>query len=71
MPQPQYVVWQYDQKEHWIALVDRIVVASINGGQQYELASEDGQVHGSHSALSSAQAQLSAWYSWVASRTAG
>jgi hypothetical protein len=66
MPHPQHVVWQHDQGEHWTARVDRLVVASIDGGQQYELTTEDGQVRGSHSALCSAQAQLTAWYSWVA-----
>jgi hypothetical protein len=66
MPHPQHVDWQHDQGAHWTARVDRVVVASISCGEQYELTTEDGLVRGSHSGLCSAQAQLAAWYSWVA-----
>ncbi|WP_416264430.1 hypothetical protein ACNANV_01140 [Curtobacterium flaccumfaciens pv. flaccumfaciens] len=35
---------------------------------QYELHTKDNQVHGSHTTPGNAQAQLGAWYSWVAAR---
>ncbi len=59
------LTWRRETETTWSAVDEEsAVVATIVLGRQYELASADGSVRGSHSALGSAQAQLEAWYQW-------
>ncbi|MCS6586942.1 hypothetical protein NYQ25_18390 [Curtobacterium flaccumfaciens pv. flaccumfaciens] len=67
MVRPQHIVWQHGPGDDWTARADGIIVGSVQHHDQYELYTNDNQVHGSHTTLGNAQAQLGAWYSWVAS----
>ncbi|GGL74344.1 hypothetical protein GCM10009706_11000 [Curtobacterium citreum] len=61
------LTWRQDSATTWCALEGDTVLGTIVLERQYELASVDGAVRGSHSALGSAQAQLEAWYQWSTS----
>ncbi|WIE85107.1 hypothetical protein [Curtobacterium sp. MCPF17_021] len=70
MVRPQRIVWHEGPGTDWTAHADGVTVGSIQHHDQYELHTTDNQVHGSHSTLGNAQAQLSAWYSWIAAQQA-
>jgi hypothetical protein len=66
MVRPQHIVWHEGPGDDWTARADGIVVGNVQHHALYELHTDDDQVHGSHTTLGNAQAQLGAWYSWVA-----
>jgi hypothetical protein len=66
MVRPQHIVWHEGPGSDWTAQADGIVVGSVQHHTLYELHTIDDQVNGSHTTLGNAQAQLGAWYSWIA-----
>jgi hypothetical protein len=70
MVRPQPIVWQHEPGGDWTAIADGIVVGTVHHRVLYELHTAHDEIHGSHTTLGSAQAQLSAWYSWLAAQQA-
>lgn len=66
MVRPQHIVWQHERTDDWTARADGVIVGRVQHHGLYELHTNDDQVQGSHTTLGNAQAQLGAWYSWVA-----
>ncbi len=58
------LTWRQDSATAWSGLDGETVLGTIVLERQYELASADNSVRGSHSSLGSAQAQLEAWRQW-------